>query len=120
MNPQDETRLRDMLDAARQACSFVDGKTRADLEAANYLTGFAVVRAIEIIGEAASNVSAETRKRYSDLPWRAIIGTRNRVVHAYNRVDYDIVWDIVTIQLPLLIAQLESLLPPETDASLPD
>lgn len=60
MNKQDETRLRDMLDAASKAQSYVQGKTREALEADNYLLGFAVVRAIEIIGETANKIAPET------------------------------------------------------------
>lgn len=120
MNPQDETRLRDMLDAARQARSFVEGKTRADLERDNDLIGFAVVRALEVIGEAASKTTQPTHALYPELPWKAMIGTRNRVIHDYARIDYDIVWDIATVQLPVLISQLEAILPPEPDTSLPE
>ena len=120
MNPADETRLRDMLDAARQARTFVAGKSRADLEKDQVLLGFAVVRALEVIGEAAGKVTKATRDQLALLPWNNIIGTRNRVIHAYNRVDYDIVWEIATHQLPDLIRQLEAFLPPETDASLPE
>src|SRR5690242_8884966 len=110
MNALDETRLRDMLDTARQAVSFITGKTRADLEKDQYLIGFAAVRAIEIIGEAAGKVTAKTRDQIA-LPWKNIIGMRNRVIHDYNRVDYDIVWDVVTLQIPELIRVLESFLP---------
>ncbi len=120
MNERDEARLRDMLDTARQARAFIAGKTRPDLEANHALVGFAVVRALEIIGEAASKISDETRLALSDIPWKNMIGMRNRVVHDYNRVDYDIVWDVVSKQLPELISQLEVGLPPETDASEPE
>lgn len=120
MNTLDENRLRDMLDAARQARGFVSGKVRAELEADNYLIGFAAVRALEVLGEAANKVSPDTRAALAAVPWKNIIGTRNRVIHDYNRVDYDIVWDILTIQLPPLIEQLENILPPEPDTSLPE
>jgi uncharacterized protein with HEPN domain len=69
-----------------------------------------LVRAVEIIGEAASRVSAETRAQYPGIPWKAIIGTRNKVIHDYVSVDHDILWDTVQVDLPGLIAQLEEIL----------
>jgi uncharacterized protein with HEPN domain len=75
---------------------------------------------LEIVGEAASQITTETRAELPDLAWREIIGMRNRIIHAYNRVNYDVVWDTVKIDIPVLIAQLEALLPPETDASEPE
>jgi uncharacterized protein with HEPN domain len=120
MNVRDETRLRDMLDTAHKARAFIAGKNRDDLERDNGLIGFAVVRALEIIGEAASKISMETRAAIPALPWKNIIGMRNRVIHDYNRVDYDLVWDVVTLQLSELIAVLATFLPPETDASEPE
>lgn len=116
MNEQDEVLLRDILDAARRALGFVDGKTRDALDADNYLIGFAVVRAIEIIGEAASKLTAETRLRYAGVEWRNVMGMRNRIVHDYTNVDYDIVWYTVQENLPELAGYLESILPPETDS----
>jgi uncharacterized protein with HEPN domain len=110
MNAEDEIRLRDTLDAAR----------RSDLERDDFLIGFAVVRALEIVGEVASQITTETRAELPDLAWREIIGMRNRIIHAYNRVNYDVVWDTVKIDIPVLIAQLEALLPPETDTSEPE
>jgi uncharacterized protein with HEPN domain len=91
MNERDETLLRDMLDAGRRLRTFITDKTRPDLEKDDYLLGFAVVRALEIIGEAASKVTAETQELLPTLPWREIIGMRNRIAHAYDRIDYDVV-----------------------------
>jgi uncharacterized protein with HEPN domain len=117
MNEHDEIRLRDMLDAARRAQIFIAGKSRIDLEKDDFLIGFAVVRALEIIGEAASQITTATRNELSELAWREIIGMRNRIIHGYNRVNYDIVWDTVNKNISALIIQLQALLPPETDAS---
>jgi uncharacterized protein with HEPN domain len=89
MNERDETRLRDMLDAARQARMFVTGKARPDLEANHMLIGFAVVRALEIIGEAANQITPETRARLPSVAWKQMVGMRNRIIHDYNRVNYD-------------------------------
>jgi uncharacterized protein with HEPN domain len=67
---------------------------------------FALTRAIEIIGEAASRVSSEGRRVTSEVPWNAVIGMRHRLVHAYFEVDRDILWSTVQEALPRLLAQL--------------
>lgn len=67
-------------------------------------------RLIEIVGEAANRLSDEVRSQHSEIPWPQIIGMRNRIVHAYDEVDLDLLWDTVTLELPPLIAQLERLL----------
>jgi uncharacterized protein with HEPN domain len=110
MNERDKILFLDMLDAARRVKLFIAGKERSDLEAENALLGFAVVRAVEIIGEAASKISQETRQAYPDLAWRNIIGMRNRIVHDYNNVDYDILWQVASVNISELIPQLESIL----------
>jgi uncharacterized protein with HEPN domain len=91
MRPEDRVRWQHMIDAAEDALRFVSGRKRADLDEDRMLL-FAVVRAIEIVGEAVSKVSAETRAEHSTIPWPAIIGMRNRIVHAYFDIDSDIVW----------------------------
>lgn len=111
MNERDEVRLRDMLDAARRARAFVENKTRDDLEKDNMLLGFAVVRAIEIVGEAAGKVTPETRAALPEIRWPDIIGMRNRIVHDYTNVDYSIVWKVAEEDLPGLIVTLEKLFP---------
>lgn len=110
MNERDSTRLQDMLAVARRARNFVEGKKAADLKADDYLIGFAVVRAIEILGEAANKVSAETRVLLPAIQWAEIVGMRNRIVHDYLNVDYDIVWGVVQNDLPPLIQELEQFL----------
>lgn len=70
---------------------------------------FAVVRAVEIIGEAASKVSAETRTAHRGIPWSAIIGMRNRLVHAYFEINTDVLWVAVTEEIPVLLSQLRTL-----------
>ncbi|MCC6896305.1 MAG: DUF86 domain-containing protein [Anaerolineae bacterium] len=97
--------------------NFITNKTRLDLEKDDFLLGFAVVRALEIIGEAANKVTTETRALLPELPWHEIIGMRNRIIHAYDRVNYDVVWDTAVMSVPYLIQLLEGFLPPETDAS---
>lgn len=102
----DGIRLRHMVDAAKQAVAFVQGRVRVDLEKDLQLT-LALTRLVEIVGEAAKNVSAETRTGLPGIPWRAIAGTRDRLVHAYFDVDHDRLWQIVAVDLPALVAQLE-------------
>lgn len=109
MNERDETRLRDMLDEARLAAHFMHEKTLADLEA-DELLSHALVRALEIIGEAANKVSEETQRNHPIIRWRDIVGMRNRIVHDYARVDLKVVWDTVTYRIPELIEQLEAIL----------
>jgi uncharacterized protein with HEPN domain len=109
MNTIDRTRLQHMRDAAREAIAFASGRTRADLDG-DRLLQLALTRLIEIIGEAASQVSGDVRQRHPDIPWPRIVGMRNRLISAYFDVNLDIVWDTITLELPLLVAQIETLL----------
>ena len=99
-------RLRHMLDAAREAVQMAQGKTRADLDTDRPLN-LSLVRLLEIVGEAASRVPVSERAQYSGIPWVQIVGLRNRLIHGYDNVDFDILWEIVTQDLPPLIAELE-------------
>lgn len=94
-----------MLDAAQAARSFAVGRSRADLDA-DLMFLMAVVRAVEIIGEAAINVSSETRDLLPELPWANIIGMRHRVIHAYFDVNRDIVWATLQEDLDPLVRAL--------------
>jgi uncharacterized protein with HEPN domain len=73
----------------------------------------AAVRCIEIIGEAASKISAESRLEYHQIPWADIVGMRNRLIHAYFDIDTDLVCDTLIDDLPLLIRDLEEIVPLE-------
>jgi len=97
-----------MIEAAETALSFVAGRDRADLDSDQMLF-FALVRAIEIVGEAASQVSLATRQATSNVPWSVIVGMRNRVVHGYADINHDIVWQTATEALPELLPTLRSL-----------
>ncbi|MEM6423797.1 MAG: HepT-like ribonuclease domain-containing protein [Cyanobacteria bacterium P01_D01_bin.128] len=101
-----------MLDAASKIEQYVQDETRESLEQDERLA-LAIVRLIEILGEAASRVSKETQLRQSEIPWKEIIGMRNRIVHAYFDIDYDIVWETAKSNIPSLKSLLESLLKPE-------
>jgi uncharacterized protein with HEPN domain len=95
-----------MLDAVREAQGFAESRTRADLNEDRLLL-LALVKDIEIIGEAASRVSAATRDEWPDIPWQDIVTMRHRLIHGYFDIDLDIVWSTVREDLPLLADQLE-------------
>jgi uncharacterized protein with HEPN domain len=109
MQKDDRIRLQHMLDAANEALSFIQGKIRADLDKERMLV-LSLIRELEIIGEAASKVSPETRSQTGAVPWQDITGMRNRLTHAYFDVDLDTVWSTVTKDLPVLKAELQKIL----------
>lgn len=106
MDTVDRVRLRHMLEAAQEALTFAKGKTRADLESDRMLA-HALVECLRVAGEAARQVSAETRQEYPTIPLRDVIGMRNQLVHENFKIDYDIVWQTVKEDLPPLVAALE-------------
>ena len=101
----DLTRLHHMLDHAREAVEMARGRSRADLDGDRMLE-LALVRLVEIIGEAAARVSREGQARHASIPWRQAVGMRNRLVHGYDAVDLRVLWDTVTDDLPPLIQAL--------------
>ena len=105
----DRNRLRHMLDAAKEAISFAEGRRREDLDTDRQFL-FALVRCLEIIGEAAARVSVELREEQPRLPWARMISTRNRLIHAYFEINLDIVWHTVSDELPALAKELADLL----------
>jgi uncharacterized protein with HEPN domain len=107
--------LRHMLDHAEEALAIVKGKARADLDADRQFN-LALVRLLEIVGEAANRVLEGDRENYKDIPWTDIIGLRNRLIHGYDSVDFDILWQIVTNDLPPLATVLRSILKQEEGA----
>ncbi|MBL8220360.1 MAG: DUF86 domain-containing protein [Bryobacterales bacterium] len=107
MNESDLTRLLDMRDAAREALDFVAGRSRGDLSTDRMLL-LALCKSIEIIGEAASRVSSETRAIAPGIPWTEVVGMRNRLIHGYSQVNHDIVWNTTVKALPPLIEALEA------------
>ena len=102
----DELLLRDMLEHACAARDAAQGRSRADLDSDRVFRA-ACKRFIEIVGEAACNVSEEVRSAHPAIPWRKIVGTRNILVHGYMQIDLNILWDIIEVDLPKLIHQLE-------------
>lgn len=102
----DRLLLEDMLEHARLACEAAHGRSRADLDSDPVFRA-ACERFVEIVGEAASNVCEEFRAAHAEIPWRQIVGTRNILAHGYAQIDLDILWDIIAVNLPDLIAKLE-------------
>lgn len=99
-----------MVDMARTAQRLVSGTSRSDLDTDEKLR-LALVRALQVIGEAAWRVSDSFQQTHASLPWKKIAGFRHRVVHDYFDVDYDIVWRIATSEMQPLIDELAPLLP---------
>ncbi len=106
--PEDDVLLRDMLDHARRAVTAVAEKERGDLES-DFILAAALERFIEVIGEAANKISPATKASAPQIPWREIIGMRNRLVHGYASVDHSIVWDVVSGDLVVILEVLEEL-----------
>ena len=102
-------RLRHRLEYVREAIGLMRDKKRADLDTDRTL-GLATLRCLEIVGEAASHIPESLRQQHPQIPWPQIIGTRNRLVHGYDLVDYDIIWSTIAEDLPPLIAELEKIL----------
>lgn len=105
----DRTSMRQMLDFARKAIAMATGRQRHDLESDEVLQ-LALTRAVEVVGEAAARVSEAARNRHPGIPWRDIVGMRNRLIHGYDAVDLDLLWDTVTVDLPPLVEALENAL----------
>ena len=106
---RDRLYLRDMLYYANQALDFVNDKTLEDLTK-DIRTQLALERCIEIIGEAAKTVSAETKDKMPGIPWQDIARTRDFFAHHYFKIDLNIMWQIVSHDLPALVGQLEQLI----------
>lgn len=104
-------RLRHMLDHAREVVAMIDGKSRTDLDKDRKLN-LSLVRLLEIVGEAAARTPEDERSLHPAIPWTSIVSLRNRLIHGYDSVDFDILWNIVTNDLPPLIEKLEQIIPP--------
>ena len=106
---KDVVRLRHIREASEKIIAFTSQASRATLTVDEKLA-LAVVRLIEVIGEAASKIGNETREEHSSIPWREMTGMRNRLIHAYEEVDLDIVWKIVVEDIPVLRFRIASIL----------
>ena len=111
MRRDDTIRLKHMLDAGSEAMEFAEGKTRTDLDK-NRMLVLSLVKAVEIIGEAAYRTKENTRREFPEIPWEDIIGMRHRLVHAYFDINLDILWKTVHEDLPMLKSLLQRIVPP--------
>jgi uncharacterized protein with HEPN domain len=107
MRGEDRVRVLHMIDAAESVMQFMKQRPRADLDCDRMLL-FAVIRAIEIIGEAAGKVSEDARQDHPDIPWSAIVGMRNRLIHGHFDIDTEIVWKTVSQEIPFLLSRLHA------------
>ena len=105
MPPPDDVRLRHLVEAARKAIAFTEGRSRDDLKN-DELLRLGVTKLVEIVGEAAKLISDETRQRYPEMPWALAARTRDRLVHHYFDIDLDILWSTITTDLPAMLEAL--------------
>jgi len=108
MFKDDKVRIRHMLDAAREAVAFVEGRSRPDLDTDRKLS-LSLVRLLEIIGQAARGISPEFREAHPDFAWKKMVGMRDRLIHAYFDINLDVVWETVKDDLSALIEKLEGI-----------
>ena len=111
---RDDAYLLDILLAARDEQEFGSGLTK-EAFATSKLHQAAIVRALEVVGEAAGKISNEFREAHPEIQWKQMVGMRNRLIHDYTHVDLDRVWEVVTMHVPDLIAWIEPLVPPPED-----
>jgi len=109
MRKDDLTRLKHMLDAGNEIIEFSEGKTRSDLDEDRKLS-LSLVHLLEILGEAASEISEEFKRDHPEIPWKQVIGMRNRLIHGYFDIDLDIVWRTVIEDIPSLVPKLEKII----------
>jgi uncharacterized protein with HEPN domain len=100
--------LDDMIGFAEKVLSYTDGFDQAGFEGSG-LTCDATLRNLELLGEAATHIPPEIREEHPTIPWRQIIATRNQLIHGYLGIDNDILWSIVTEDIPALLPQLKAL-----------
>jgi uncharacterized protein with HEPN domain len=105
----DEDLFRDIREAALRIKNYA-AKMTYETFLADIKTQDAVIRNIEILGEATKSLSGDIRRKYRDVPWKSIAGIRDRLIHQYFGVNLDIVWDIVSTELPVLTSQVEQIL----------
>ena len=113
-NNRDAASLWDMVQAMRRIQSFTAGLSFDDYQE-SILIQSAVERQLEILGEAAGRVSEVMRQAHPDIDWRRTVGLRNILIHRYDEIQQDIIWNIITTELARLLTQLEPLLPPLPD-----
>jgi len=105
---RDRMRLTHMLKHSSEAMDYIAAKQRTDLDE-DRLLQLALVRLLEVIGEAAARVSGSCQQAHPAIPWPEIIGLRNRLIHGYDSVDLDILWNILQDDVPQLVEELQGI-----------
>ncbi len=105
----DRVSFRQMLAHSREICDAVSGFQRDEFFSDRFRE-LALFKLFEMVGESASRVSDDTKRQYPAIPWRAVIGARNRLSHECDSVDYEVIWDAAQEHIPELIAKLEEIL----------
>ena len=101
--------IQDMIEFSKKVLSYTEGMDQ-DAFIADGLTYDATLRNLELIGEAATHIPSEVREAYPEIPWRAIVGARNRLAHAYLGIRDDVIWTIIQDAVPKLLPALRKLL----------
>ncbi|MBI5154322.1 DUF86 domain-containing protein [Candidatus Poribacteria bacterium] len=109
MQHDDTVAIRHILAHALEAVALAATRLREDLDRDRQFF-LSVLKLVEIVGEAANRVSSATQSLHPQIPWSLIVAARNRLVHGYDSVDCDVLWDIVKLDFPALAAELEKLL----------
>lgn len=100
--------IKDMISFAENVVAYSDGFDLFEFEKSG-LNYDATIRNLELIGEAATHLPSKIKEQYSDIPWRLIIATRNRLIHGYLGIDNDTLWSIIKDDVPPLLVTLEKL-----------
>ena len=108
--PRDNESLIDIERAIRRILRYTNNISRAELEVNDEKVS-AILYQIAVIGEATKRLSQEFRQQHPEIPWRDIAGMRDVLIHKYDQVDFDVIWDVVQSKLPELLTLLEPLLP---------
>jgi len=111
MNP-DLVRIKHMIVACEEIIEFSKGKTKDDLFKDRKLN-LALVHLLEIIGEAGNKISVELKHKYEHVPWNALVGMRNRLIHGYYDIDLNIVWETINRDIPPLVSKLKFIMEKE-------
>ena len=110
LREEDAVYLGHMLDMTRRAIDALKGKNRKDYDSDDVLR-MGLAHFVQVIGEAARQVSPEVQDDHSEIPWRQIVGMRHRIVHDYMRLDEDVLWKVVSEDLPVMLVHLEKAAP---------